>query len=347
MDLSEAIKVVAKFAAKGRNAPELYKSILFLPGAKKDELGRVFTTDGVSSCWVTVECPLMKALIPVGNILPLSKYFCAMEAAAGTEATFKGDSGGLWKVPIRDLSAYPLPAICPELVTWENWDSIWPVFHVAAAPKSSFNSFKWVRIGPQCSEATDASRVSVVSVASWDKPKMVPAMLFTGWKDGKVSLGFQDDFVWARKGEETRYSFGKSRAQFPDCHAQLPDCHDWPTIVVDVKDLAKAVDAAKGSSGNKAVQFSFNGKSVVVQSWNDPDNGYRRAVLGESDHVPELPIIKIVSGKFILEALAVMKTPNVRICYQNCDDGPIRLESGTLAVGIWPWRVVEIGTTSK
>lgn len=340
MKLNKAIQTVAKFAARGAKAPDLYQSVMLVPGIGEAR-SRVFATDGMLSCMVEVDdLSLPVALIPLDAILPIARHKLAAVERNEGEVSFRAETGGVFKAQLKDATAYPRPPLdYPELVEIKHWNHIWPIIHAAAEEKAKTPTFKNIRFRPKVIEATDAVRVAVANVPGWSEDRLVPAKLIRGWKDGRVSAAFTDKLVWLRKGEETRFSPVKVDVPFPDCARLLPPAHDWPAMVLETKRLTATVVKAVSVSALKTVALDFNGKELVVKAWSAEEGGkgYRMALLGVPSH-EEAKALKIINGKYLVQALRAIRTPSVRLCYQDQADGPLRLESGAMAEGLWPWR---------
>jgi hypothetical protein len=339
MQLHKAIQTAAKFAATGRKSPDLYQAVMLLPSVG-DSSAWVFATDGLVGCMVSVDASIPAALIPLDAVKPIARHKLLGADRDGNMVTFRTEEGGSFQAQVKDAIAYPRPpAEMPEMAEYPYWNHVWPILHAAAEEKSKQPTFKNIRFRPGYVEATDAIRVTVADVPGWPQDRLVPARMLKGWKDGRVALAFTDKLVFARRGDELRFAPLKLEGHFPDCKKHLPSAHDWPVLVVETKRMLKAVEKALVVSALKTVALDFNGPEVIVKSWNAEEGGkgFRAVVRGQAGG-PTIQATKIINGKCLVQTLKAVRTPNVRLCYQGQPDGPLRVESGAMVEGLWPWR---------
>jgi hypothetical protein len=339
MKLHKAIQAVAKFAASGAKSPDLYQAVMLISGVG-DEASYVFATDGLMGCRVPVDVSLPTALVPLDAIKPIAKHKLSGVTRDDVTLTFHAVGGGAFKAKVKDAIAYPRPPSgVPTMVEYEDWNHVWPIVHAAADDKSAQGTFQNIRFREACVEATDAVRVAVADVAGWPQDLLVPARLLRGWRDGRVSLGVTDRLVFALRGEELRFAPVCAEGRYPDCKAHLPSAHTWPAVVVDTHDVREMVAKAIAVSPLKTVGLSFSPDGLAIKSWSAEEggkgfHGRLHGLCGE----PPVVAVKILNGKYVLQTLRAVRTPNVRLCYQDQADGPLRIESGALAECVWPWR---------
>lgn len=340
MQLNKAIQTVARFAATGRKSPDLYQAVMLVPPVG-DGPSWVFATDGNLSCMVPVGIPLPMALVPLDAIKAIAKHKLTSVERNGPEVTFTADGGGAFKAVLKDSIAYPRPPLDhPTMEEYPYWNHVWPIVHAVAGEKSKNPTFKSLRLRPTCVEATDAVRIAVADVPGWSEERLVPGRLLRGWRNGRLYLAFTDKSVWCRMGEEFRFAPLEAGGRFPDCKQHLPSEHTWPSLVLDTDRLRKTVQKAVTVSTLKTVALDFHGSELIIKSWNAEEGGkgFRAVLLGvPSGATPQA--VKIINGKFLNETLRAVRTPRVRLCYQDQADGPLRVESGALVECLWPWRV--------
>ena len=337
--LNKAIQTVAKFAARGTKAPELYKSVLLIP-AVGELPARVFATDGMLSCVVRVsDVDLPVALVPTDALAPIARHKIAAVSVDAGEVSFRAETGGVFKAKTRDLTAFPRPPDYPAMQAVDHWNHIWPLTHAAAGDKATTPTFKNIRLRPHVVEATDSIRVAVANVPGWPEDRLVPVKLLRGWKNGRVNAALTNELVWFEFGDEARYAPIRVDGPFPDCLSLMPEKHDWPAMVLETARLRETVEKAVCISSLKTVALVFAGSDLTVKAWSADEGGkgYELVLLGVASQAG-YAATKILNGKFLVQALKAIRTPNVRLCYQDQADGPLRIESGAMAEGLWPWR---------
>jgi DNA polymerase III sliding clamp (beta) subunit (PCNA family) len=148
--------------------------------------------------------------------------------------------------------------------------------------------------------------------------------------------------AWFKVGSEYRYAPLKLDGSFPDCRKLIPEDHDGPHLTVDTDKLVGAVKRATIVSPLKTVALDFNGGEVVIKSWSAEEGGKAfRAALGGYPGSISGKALKVISGKLLSEALKQVETPNVRLCYRDLPNDPLRVESGAFVECLWPWKVGE------
>jgi len=329
MKLNKAIQTVAKFAAKGKDAPELYKAIHFFPGY-------VFATDGLISSLVPIAVELPQVSVLVAEIAPVARQELGSVTFSKDELSFVVQDGGVFKVPILKTDVHPHPptTIPEDFEEYPYWNSVISLLHAAAEEKSKNVIYKSIAFKKNTVETTDGHRVAVVDAPGIFGGTLLPAKLFKYWKVGRLTLQKVGDVVWCQMGSELRCAPITQGVTFPDCRNSIPmDC-DWPYCAVDTKELTKMVHKAVSVSKQRIVCLELirSGVKVYVKA----ENGFQGQVAGTTTN--QGSAVKLLNGKYLLQTLKALKTPNVRICFDDNPDAPIRVESGAMVVGIWPWR---------
>jgi len=343
MQLHKALAQVSKFAAAGKDAPELYQNILLIPKTEYNPVNSVYSTDGMIGCLIEVDVDLPAGLLPLAAIKAVAKQKINSVERKGDEITFRLAPGGVYRLTVKEPLGYPtVPAIPASMEPVGPWVWIRKVLHAAADKKAGKPTFQYIRFRPDCVEATDSYRVAVASVKGWPVDRLILARLFKGWRGYPRPLAaFTDTTAWFKMGTEYRYVPLKTECQFPDCHKLIPENHDGPYLTVDVDEFAGAIKRATAVSPLKTVALNFDGREVVVKSWAAEDGGkvFRAALAGWTTGPGKA--LKVISGKLLSEALKAVDTPNVRLCYRDLPNDPLRIESGAYAECLWPWKTGE------
>lgn len=338
MELHKAVRSVLPFAARGKKSPEIYRSVLLCPQA--DGTSWVYATDGVASAMTCVGIELPYALLPVERVAALPKFDWGSARADKNSVTFLARDGGIFEAQARDSTAYPRPpAMCPTMSPLQPWSAFVSLANVAATVSAKSALFQHLRLRPTCVEATDAARVAVADVPGWREDALLPARLVRGWKHGPVEAAFTPDMAWLRRGDEVRMSPITVGPAFPDCASHLPPYHTWPALVLEVKEFRSAVQKAVAASAKKLVRLCLRENGCEVQSYSDLVDGRRFQVVVPGVSVNRPRVDRVVSGKLLLRTLQAATTPCVRLCVQDDEVSPVRIESGAIVEGIWPWRL--------
>lgn len=344
MQLHQALQKAAQFAATGKGAPDLYQSVQLISGDGEATPSRVFATDGLVGCLIDVDVDLPMALLGLEAAKPVAKQAVIAVERDGNEVRFRLEAGGVYKMATKEVMGWPAaPSLPPVMEPVTHWRWIRKVLHAAAQPRDGKPTFSHVRLRPGCAEATDSFRVSVAEVPAWREDRVVPARLFKGWKGHPRPLAYFDaERAWFRVGAELRWAPVRGDVQFPDCHKLLPTDYDGPSLAVDAKKLLGAVRRATAVSTLKTVALDFSGPELAVKSWSAAEGGkaFRAVLVGRATD-PLAKAIKVISGKLLVQALGMVETPNVRLCYRDVANEPLRLESGLWAESLWPWKVAD------
>ena len=346
MELHKALLKAAAFTAKGKDAPTLYQSIQLLPAESGEQPARVFATDGLLGCIIDVDIDLPLALLPVEACKPVARQRVLSVELNGAEVRFRLAPGGLYKMAAKESVGWPgVPALPRAMEPLTHWRWIRKVLHAASEAKAGKPAYEYLRFRPGCAEATDGFRVSVAEVPAWSNDRVVPARLFKGWAGHpRPQAHFDAERAWFRVGSELRWAPTRVDVAFPDCHKLMRTDYQGPTLAVDAKKLLGAVRRATAVSTLKTVALDFVGPEVAIKSWSAAEGGKAfRAVLAGKASEPEAKAIKVISGKLLAQALAMVETPNVRLCYRDVANEPLRIESGMWAESLWPWKVAESG----
>lgn len=344
MELHKALAKAVAFAAKGKTAPPLYQSVQLVPGTPEGLPSRVYATDGLLGCLIDVDVDLPMALLAVEAGKPVAKQKVIAVERDGAEVKFRLEAGGVYKMAVKEAVGWPdVPAVPPVMEPLTQWRWIRKVLHAAADTKDGKPTYQFMRLRPGCAEATDSFRVAVAEVPAWPEDRVVPARLFKGWPGHPRPLAhFDAERSWFRMGSELRWAPTRADVQFPDCHKLMPTDYHGPTLAVNARKLLGAVRRATSVSTLKTVALDFSGPEVAIKSWSAAEGGKAfRAVLTGKASEPAAKAIKVISGKLLAQALAMVETPNVRLCYRDVANEPLRIESGLWAESLWPWKVAD------
>ena len=347
MQLHKALGKVVKFAAKGKDAPELYKSVMLIPQTE-NEPAKVFATDGMVGCFISVETTeLPNALIPSDSVKAIAKQAVTLVKSDNDIVTFHlENSVAIYKIACKDLAGYPsVPVVGNSFESCTQWLPIQNVIHAVADSKSKKVNLQNVRVSPTSVEATDSVRVAVAVAKGWPKPMLIPARLLVNWKVPRISVSFTDSVVFFKAGEETRYSPIITDSGFPNCRELVPTEFKGEYSVVNAKKLQKAVAQATAISALKTVALDFQGDVIIIKSWSANEGGKTyKSVVNMEAHSKKAVAFKLISGKLLAHSLKSVKTPNVRLCFTDEITEPLRIESSAWAECIWPWKVDDNGS---
>lgn len=344
MELHKALARAVTFAAKGKDAPALYQSVQLISGIPEKSLSRVYATDGSIGCLIDVDVDLPTALLSVEAGKPISRQKVSSVSRDGENVVFRLEAGGSFKMAVKDSTGWPdIPELPIAMEPVTHWRWIRKVVHAAADLKDEKPTFQYLRMGPNCAEATDGFRVAVAEVPAWPIERLLPARLLRGWPIHPRPLAhFDANRTWFQVGTELRWAPARSDIQLPDCHKIMPTDFSGNAIAVNAKKLLGAVRRATTVSTLKTVALDFSGNEVTVKSWSAAEGGKAfRAVISGKSNDQTAKAIKVISGKLLAQALALVETPNVRLCYQDAANEPLRIESGPWAESLWPWRVAD------
>lgn len=359
MELSKAIKAAARFAARGKDAPEVLKQINFV-GNYQGEANWIHATDGVVGVCVRVD-RVPPATLSLDVATAISKK--SVESIFVDEFPVSGSPNRLWTMfRMADGSSYQIPhkvdqfyPVMPGWPTslWEvpEWGWITNIVHAANAPGAEIMGKQ--RPDLECLhflddrvEATDTYRMALAEVRT-GLTGCVPARIFKNWPAGQVDVGRSDSHAWFKIGDEFRYAKFQNLqyASGRDLRDYVPENYEGPWMAVPVVDLREAIMKALGAAPTRSVFLEFGIHQVTVRASSDKAKfhgevsgeipgfavpGLAGATVGKGLEYPNI----IVDGKFLVEALKTMDTPRVRLAYRK-DGDSLRLESGLHLEALW------------
>lgn len=351
--LKEAIKRAARFIDRGKEAPPILKALRFIP-----EHGgfpaRLYATNGVAGILVDVGQPLPNMALPAEPLVKLCKDTHQIlsitdngynKASITTVGKIANDQSvyTLDGLPPSEFPGFPaVPATFNDVPQW------WVVHKVvhAAGKDDSKPELRNVHFRPTTVEATDRSRVARAEVAgSWSG--LVPAQVFKNWPKGPVSMAFTEFYSFWKVDSELRFAMIQKCEKYPDLEKLIPEeHHDW-WMAVDVASLTETVKKASDMSPTASVVLDFGPMGVTVRAFTCAGVGFESHLKGRCG-IPtgenSLSTEMLLNGKLLVEALKVVETPKVRLCYAgSLEDKPLRLESGGYVECLWPMLSVQPG----
>lgn len=337
MRFNEAAKTVSRFAA-GRKAVSALQCVRMLPTDGRYP-PRMFATDGIVAVFVPVDAAnLPDALVPAEDL-----------AAVGREKT---DVTGLWDEVERllvqtgsgmyalrkvDTSLYPpIPPVPDALELLEEWPTVAKVVH-AAGEVPGRPELECVHFHRDRVEASDSTRIAVADVLT-PIEALAPAAMFKHWpKNEKVFAAVQNGWVYFRVGGELRMAVARTGKAL-DARQYVDKDHEGAYIVVSASELLDAVK--KAAKVDAIVRFKMGVMAMnVCGRSRDSERQFYTNVQGEDETRIE-GRIGLTAGKMLsypefnldglrmIDALKAIDTPNVRLCYQEDKEKPLRVESG-------------------
>lgn len=349
MLLNDAIQRAAKFIDKRKEAPPILRALRFIP-ACRGQRARVCAANSTMGIIVEVDQELPNMALPAGPLVKLSRNVVAIK-----QAEDKGNATALITVlgkADRTQSEYTLAGLAPSefpgfpaipeklhKLSPYQWLAIEKVIHAAGKdldkPELMNVSFR-----PTAVEATDHARVARAEVVGhW--AGLVPVMLFKHWpKSGMVEYDFGPHHCFWRVGGEIRFAFIQKSDRYPVLDKLIPENHEGWWNTQNVRVLGETVKKAADLSPTASVVLDFGIMGLTVRAHAREGEGFE-AKLGGALGIPSGRNMQytqlLLDGKKLCEALKVMDTPKVRLCYGSVEE-PLRLEAGRHIECLWPMR---------
>jgi DNA polymerase III sliding clamp (beta) subunit (PCNA family) len=347
MLLKDAIKRAAKFIDKTKDGPMVGKSLRLIP--KHGEMpNRLYATNGLVGILVDVVQDLPNLVLPADALVKsvrdtrvISKIedrgmnraeVTTVGKAASDEAVYS-----LQGLPPSEFPGFPAMPETFHTVTY--WEHVSKVIH-AASKDADKPELCNVHFRPTVVEATDKVRIARTEISGpW--AGLVPAEVFKDWPkkyEGEVSCAFTEYHSFWKVGDEIRFGFIQKDDKYPDLAHLIPEEHEGPWVNLNVKSLIETVKKAADLSPMNAAVLDFGLMGVTIRAWSKEELAFVAELKG-SNHLPGGKGFEgcqlLVSGKALVEALKVIETPKVRLCYQSSQH-PLRLESSTHVECLWP-----------
>lgn len=337
MHLRQAIQRVVKVIPRKKELQANYGFVRFVAGNNGDRPW-IYATDGqrIFSAMVDADLPtavlesklLAKAAKDPGNMI-LSNHGYGridLQTEHNRYSFQSGDPDGFLPPPV-----YPKKEQCqliPDIV-WQ--EIVPPVVHAAATEKEDFE-LSVVRFTKDFVEASDKNRLARVEIAK-DWEGLVSADLFKSWPKGDVHFLFRDNRAYFWVGDEMRFA-PLLMHRYIDTDRMIPKTHPGPFVLVPTDALTVAVKQGTVVSKLGLVNLEIGSDKIVLRAWE-----------GQADETYEatIPIYHgcgqgggraLVNGKYLVQALGPVKTPNVRLGYGHVTD-PLRLESRSYIACVW------------
>jgi hypothetical protein len=347
MLLKEAIQRASKFSAKGKDAPAILRALRLIP-SYQGQPARLYAANGMVGVIVDVGQELPNMVLPVDPLVKLCRDITGVVSIED-----KGNAKAVITVAgkaARDQSTYTLNGLAPsefpgfpgvpEKFTRLNryqWGTIQKVIH-AAGKDDAEPEFMNVSFRPTVVEATDRSRAARAEIPGpWFG--LVPAQLFKHWpKSEDVACVFTEHACFWKIGEELRFAFIQQSKKYPALEKLIPEIHEGWWMVLERVSLLETVKKAADMSPTASIVLDFGLMGLTVRA--DAREGVNfEAKLNAGLGIPQgqcaLYTEILLDGKLLGEALKVMETPRVKLCYGKSGE-PLRLESGGLVECLWP-----------
>jgi DNA polymerase III sliding clamp (beta) subunit (PCNA family) len=347
MLLKEAIQRAAKFIDKGKEAPPIMRALRFIP-AYQGMPARVYATNGAVGIILDVGQELPNMALPADPLVKLCKDITGVVSiedkgnakaaitvagkAANDQSTYTLDG-----LPPSEFPGFPaVPATFNALNPYQ-WSVIQKVVHAAGKDVAKPELMN-VNFRPTVVEATDRSRVARAEIAGpW--AGLVPAQLFQNWpKTGNVECVFTDYHCFWKIEDELRFAIIQRSEKYPALEKLIPENHEGWWMVVDVKSLAETVKKAADMSPTASVVLDFGIMGLTIRSHAREGIDFESKLEGRmgipggcNAQYTEM----LLDGKLLRDALKVVETPKVKLCYGKSQE-PLRLESGGLIECLWP-----------
>lgn len=347
MLLKEAIQRTAKFIDKGKEAPAVMRALRFIP-AFEGMPARLYATNGTVGIIVDVGQELPNMVLPAEPLVKLCKDITGVvsiedKGNAKAAITVAGKAANdqstytLEGLPPGDFPGFPAVPEKFSLLNDYQWHIIQKVVH-AAGKDATKPELMNINFRPTVVEATDRARVARAEIAGpW--AGLVPAQLFKYWpKSGSVECVFTDYHCFWKVEEELRFAFIQQSEKYPKLEKLIPEDHEGWWMIVDVKSLAETVKKAADMSPTASVVLDFGIMGITVRAharegvdFEAKLEGRMGIPGGQNAQYTEM----LLDGKMLGEALKVVDTPKVKLCYGKPQE-PLRLESGGLIECLWP-----------
>jgi hypothetical protein len=340
MDLEQAIQRAAKVVPKKKDL-EAYQAI---------RLGSnpplVHATDGQRHSVIAVEDEVPDFLLPSQPLVAAAKEGGLRFEVLGYGKVRIQSAASQYDVRALEVDHFPQrPVVDVDLDYAPDWSEVAKVFHAAAKATQNPDA-ALVHFTPWCVEATDQGRLARVSVrAPWGG--LVPAELFKSWPKGEVRWGFSATHAYfVIEDSELRVARLVENPMYQRTADLVPELHRGPSMLVSTKALANAAKQGGDLShlGLVIVEIDHERRTVTVRAWREKERQDKdrfaaairvQGVLGSPPNEDQRFVAVGVHGKYVVEALRQVKTPNVLLGHGAIAD-PLRLESGMFVECIWP-----------
>lgn len=334
--LKDALKRVLK-VTQPKEAKSVSGFVRTIP-ANVGYPARVYATDGVrgSSVWVDVDLPnnvfpawiLAKAIKEPGDLILNSTGYGNFELISGVST---------YQIMGSDPVDYPaIPQFPSSYYYVDGWGTIAKAFHAVSRPQKDTVEASLVHFTPKYVESTDRHRLARVgALGPWSG--LVHSTVFKGWPRDDVGVFFSENCAYFNLGPETRIGFIQ-HCDYPKLENVLPLEHVGPSALVSTNVLRNCCKRAADISAYDCVGIEFRRDQLSIWAWEkeNPQQIYQGNVRVYQG--VEHSGVMVVNGKYLTDAMKVISTPTVRVCY-NDRHGPLRLESGSLVCCIW--QVIE------
>lgn len=349
MLLREAIQRTSKFVAKGKEAPAILRALRFIP-SYQGQPARLYATNGVVGIIVDVGQELPNMVLPVEPLIKLCR-----EIEGVLSAEDQGNATAVITVSgkaARDRSMYTLKGLAPSefpgfpgvpekftRLDYYQWSMIQKVVHAAGKDETKPDLMN-VNFRPVAVEATDEYRVARADIVGpWSG--LVPAQLFRHWpKSGSVECAFTEFHSFWKMDSELRFAVTQHSKRYAAIEKLIPEKHDGWWMVLERKSLIELVKKAADMSPTASVFLYFGLMGLTVRADARVGADFE-ATLNAGLGIPQGRCAQyteiLVDGKLLGEALKVMDTPRVKLCYGTSEE-PLRLESGGLVECLWPMQ---------
>lgn len=351
MNYKKAIQTAAKFVGE----EGILSRLRFIPAsgpfparvyANDGQVGVICDLDpGLDLPNVTADTEMLSSIVKDGDVARIALVdYGAVEVQVGASVYKLDDT----KKPEWAASKYlGFPAI-PQ--AWEaelDWAVTQKALHAVAKTHAN-TALMHVAFRPGglvfCTDGHRLTRVKRYNASKADA--LVPAKVFKNWPAREVWSAFDAGTKTAffRLGlDEVRLACYQ-RDSYPDVSSYVPDVYEGPEAVIEMVDFQKAVKRASQLSPSAHVRLQFSRTkrmastmevgTVRVTAWNEEPQTFAVDVMADVSHDADV----VVSGKYLHDALAEVRTPNVWIGYRDAVT-PLRIEQpGDYIELIWPFE---------
>lgn len=186
--------------------------------------------------------------------------------------------------------------------------------------------------------ATDHHRLAVADIQV-DLRGSVPARLFRSWpRKAKVVSAVADAaHLWLKVEGELRFA-RLTHVPLPPVGMEEFGAGRW--WVTSAKPLVKAVKAATAVDARRWVLVRVSGTSMLIQGADGSCSLPLAVYPGGDGSAGEAHVV--VSGPYLVSALAAVPTPGVRLWMGQDGSKALRIESAGVTELVAPLRVVEV-----
>lgn len=331
MELRKAIIRVAKLAKITKKESSY---IRFLPRSAQTP-ATLYVTDGICSSLVRVDEDLPNALLDSAVVLKAAKgpgELSIREAGYGQVLVQAGSAQ--YQLASKELASFPgLPPMPEGLEPVPGWRWVLGVVHAAEQERLGL-AMSRIHFAPCYVEACDKARLARAEIEGPWGDALVPQRIFRAWPKGAVKAHFSATHAVFSIGMEEIRVACLAVDKYPVTEGLMPAEHRGPWALVEVAALKKAIELGRQVSYLGMVLVAMTPDSVVVKAAQSDQTAHK--------FVSSVPVLHgsggtgavFLFGKYLVDALAQLETPNVRVCWDGPLD-PLRLESGPLVICIW------------